>query len=165
MGEAVRVGQPIPLSLQLSDEVTNAFVEANIFDADKVELTSSPVELVHDDTGHYINNSILYPFTDRIFAIIRVFTNNTKLKRHPRHRNTIEDIFPRDVDIRKLIGASRPPRRAIIKRKLIKATIRTKEVISKPIKANIRVNAVVSKNQVQVKVIRKTVKVIIHKGE
>lgn len=95
MGEPVKVGKLIPLSLQLSDEVTNAFVEANVFDADKVELVSSPVELVHDKTGHYIDNSIVYPFTDRIFAIIRVFTDNTKSKRHPRHRNTIEDIFPK----------------------------------------------------------------------
>lgn len=96
MGVPVKLGEKIPLSLQLTDEITDAFVEAELTDATKTPLGASPVELVHDSLGHYTNNAVDFPTTERVFAILRVFTDNTKTKRHPRHRNTLEDIFPRD---------------------------------------------------------------------
>ena len=99
MGESVKAGQKIPLSLQLSDEVTDAFVQAELFDENKVPITPAFVELVHDNQGHYVDNSVSFPATERIFAILRVWTDDPKTNRHPQHLEAIEDIFDREDSI------------------------------------------------------------------
>lgn len=102
MGVPVKKDDKIPLSLQLSTEVTTAFVEANLFDDTKTELGASPVTLTHDADGHYINSAVDFPLSSLVFVIYRVWTDGTKTARHPLHCDTIEDIFPRDIPSEKL---------------------------------------------------------------
>lgn len=97
MGERVKKGDKIPFTLQLSNEITDAFVEATLLDDQEVELLVSPIELIHVADGHYVNNAITMPDdSNRIFAIVRIYTDNTKVQRHPQHDEALEDIFPRD---------------------------------------------------------------------
>ena len=94
---AVKVGNQIPLVVQISDEDTGVFPRAIVRDAAGVPIAGSPVALSHVALGLYKNTSLVMPATDRVFAQYQIFQDAGFTIRHPIHADTLLDVFERDT--------------------------------------------------------------------
>lgn len=59
----IKVGDKIPLVLQLFDNATTKFVRAVIRDATDAPISGSPFTLAHEANGLYTNNAAVMPDT------------------------------------------------------------------------------------------------------
>ena len=95
MANRVKIGQPIPLSLQLGDDDETLFPQAVLRDpAGSVVAT---VDLPHLAGGLYYDESEPMPAQDRIFAQYKVYSNAGHTQEDPIHCDTIMEVFERDL--------------------------------------------------------------------
>lgn len=97
LAQPVKVGQPIPLALQLSDDNGALYVQAQLKDGDGVDLPGSPVQLGHVGGGLYISTTQNFPAISQVHAIYRVYDDAGFTERSVDHFATVTDIFYRDV--------------------------------------------------------------------
>ena len=90
----VRVGDPVPLKLQLGRDEGTLFVQTEIRDRAGVLLAFE--NLTHVANGLYSSEGFVMPDEDLISATYRVFEDNAYLIRSSRYPNTGIDLFPRD---------------------------------------------------------------------
>jgi hypothetical protein len=93
----VKLGDPIPLVLQISDDDAGVFPQAVVLKDDNTPVTGSPVALTHVSGGLYRNTSLLMPASPRVHAQYRVYEDSGFLNRHPIHSDTLLDVFERDT--------------------------------------------------------------------
>lgn len=98
MSIPVKVGDGIPLRLQLSDEDSGAFPQAVLRDPTGSELPGSPVDLGHEGDGLYTNNAVSFPDEEFIIAQYKVYQNGGHTIRHECHPDTIEETFVRNIE-------------------------------------------------------------------
>jgi hypothetical protein len=91
----VKIGDPIPLALQASDDDTGLFPRAILYDASGAPLGSNPTDLAHVSGGLYKDLSVLMPNSQVVFAQYRVYQDSGHTIRHPLHSDTLLDIFER----------------------------------------------------------------------
>lgn len=63
----VELGNPLPLSLTLSDGAMQLYPQAHIYDKNDVEVTGSPFDLIEQDEGRYTNTDCI-PLTKGTFT-------------------------------------------------------------------------------------------------
>lgn len=74
----MKIGEAIPLFLQMADYATGQFVKAFVQDADGEAIDGSPVELEEDDdSGLYKNVDLVMPNSPWIVAKYAVYTDDT----------------------------------------------------------------------------------------
>lgn len=96
MADPVKLGNKIPLTLQLSDDDPDAFPQVELRDEVGALLAASPVDLSHDEDGLYIDLSVSMPDVQRVIAVYRVFENAAHTIIHPVHCDSIEETTERD---------------------------------------------------------------------
>ena len=98
MAESLKVGQKIPLNLQLSDDDQILFPRVILKDDLGADLPSSPIDLPHIDSGLYLDSSVSFPAIDRVYAIYRVYDDALRTSPSKSHFNTVVDVFDRDFN-------------------------------------------------------------------
>jgi len=91
------VGDKLVLTLMLFDGATDKYVKARVFDADGIELPSSPVTLTHFDDGLYTNDDLFMPNSSYVTAAFIIFDDallTTESELHARTQVTYERENP-----------------------------------------------------------------------
>ena len=88
----IKLGDPLPLFLQLGDAETNLFPRAEVRDATGAAVVGSPFALTHVASGMYKNTSYTPTVAGNYFAVYTVYTDAgfTTLSTYPRVSEFIE---------------------------------------------------------------------------
>lgn len=70
---ALRVGQTVPIALQLFDGATNKYVKATVTKADGTAISGSPFSVPHETGGLYKLNSQVMPSTEFLTVQYKVY--------------------------------------------------------------------------------------------
>lgn len=93
----IKVGQPIPISLQLFDGATDKFVRAVVRNSSGSAISGSPFALTHVAGGQYSNLSVLMPDTKFVTVQYKVYTDSGFTTASATHADALE-TFERDSD-------------------------------------------------------------------
>ena len=86
-----RVGENIPLNLQLWDRAENKFVLATVRRPDGSELASSPVHLSHVSGGFYASQALKMPAgVEFVIAFYQVFDDENLTRLSSVHAEAVE---------------------------------------------------------------------------
>lgn len=94
----LRVGQKIPLALQLFDGATDRHVRAWVRKPDGTQLSGSPYTLSHVASGLYENDNATMPDSDWVTAQYRVFDDSGFTSPSEDHADAL-DTFTRSTSI------------------------------------------------------------------
>lgn len=88
----VELGNPLPLSLTLSDGAMQLYPQAHIYDSNDVEVAGSPFDLIEKDDGRYTNTDYT-PLTKGAFtAKFIVYMRPDHSVESPRH-DRVQEIY------------------------------------------------------------------------
>ena len=98
----VKVGDPIPLQLQLPDGDTDKFVQVHLHDSGGTPLGGSPVALPHDSEGSYEDlSTVLMPDTAEVVGTFEVYKDAGFTQKSAVYCDASE-LYQKDIQIDKI---------------------------------------------------------------
>ena len=93
MGQQIRVGDSVPLSLQLFDSDETKFVRAIVRDQTGAAVAGSPQSMPHQTDGRYENFDLLMPANTSVLLVsYQVFNDSGFTTKSPDHSDTADDF-------------------------------------------------------------------------
>ena len=92
----IKLGEILPLALQLFDGDTAKYPRARLFKADGTELSGSPVALTHVANGLYKNSALTMPNENVVLVQYRVFNDSGFTIESGLHSAAVEEFFLED---------------------------------------------------------------------
>lgn len=90
----IKVGDPIPLRLKLSDKENGLYVRAKVQDSTGTAISGSPFTLTHDSVGFYKNISVAMPDVPWVGVVYEVFTDSGFST--PSNYADVDEVFARE---------------------------------------------------------------------
>lgn len=90
--QALKIGQRIPISIQLFDGATDKFVKASIIKADGSAISGSPFNVPHVSGGLYSLNTQSMPNTEYISVQYKIYNDDEFTVPSEDHSDTL-DVF------------------------------------------------------------------------
>ena len=91
-----KIGDIVPLSVQLFDGDETKFVKGVVRDSSETEVSGSPFALTHVSDGRYENSSLVMPSTAFLGATYIIFNDALFTSVSPDH-SIATDVFPLEV--------------------------------------------------------------------
>lgn len=92
----LKIGETVPISLQLFDGATNKYPRARLYKIDGTELSGSPVALSHIANGLYKNSAFSMPNENAVIVQYRVFNDAGFTTESGLHSAAMETFFLED---------------------------------------------------------------------